>query len=66
MWSNVAVELGKVMVGDGALDDTLALVGSSVFKAFRTLNEGGKEGGRPMRGRKSAVLGGIGGGGAAA
>ena len=43
----MAVELGQVMVGGGALDGTLALAGSSVFKALKTLHEGveGEEGG---------------------
>jgi hypothetical protein len=44
-WSIVAVELGQVMVGDGDIDSTLALIGSSVFKAFKTLNEGEEGGG---------------------
>ena len=52
----MAVELGQVMVGDGALDDTIVQAGSSVFKAFKTLNEGEECGGRPLRGCKAAVL----------
>lgn len=52
----MAVELGQVMVGDGILDGTLVQACSSVFKAFKTLNEGEEWGGRPVRGCKEAVM----------